>query len=195
MSVKTVKEGVWRNGSFYRHLDAEKIRAELDPYRTGLGRSLVPRDVLNWAKEHPESETYKRFEWDDTKAADNYRMQQASQLICTVYMVEKPVVPPQVVTTITVETPKQPEITLDGPVRWLVPCGKQGHQFEYSTIEEIANDTEACDYLLTSALRRLKALKETYEMYSRGIAYYRNVVPFLDDAIVELEKHQGRKES
>jgi hypothetical protein len=31
---------------------------------------IKPHRVVEWAREHPESELYKHIEWDDTKAAD-----------------------------------------------------------------------------------------------------------------------------
>lgn len=38
-------------------------------------------DLVDWAKRHPDSALYKAFEWDDTIAAQQYRLQQAAQLI------------------------------------------------------------------------------------------------------------------
>lgn len=42
---------------------------------------IKPKTVVEWAKDHPESELHGRIEWDDAKAADAYRINQARQLI------------------------------------------------------------------------------------------------------------------
>lgn len=42
---------------------------------------IKPQVVVAWAREHPESETYKHIEWDDSKAAEQYRLDQARRLI------------------------------------------------------------------------------------------------------------------
>lgn len=42
---------------------------------------IKPRVVVDWARENPSSELHGRFEWDDAKAAEKYRVDQARQLI------------------------------------------------------------------------------------------------------------------
>ncbi len=60
------------------------IETELNNLFDGEG-FLKPRIVVDWAREHPESEIFKKLEWDDTKAADKYRLDQA-RLLITVYI-------------------------------------------------------------------------------------------------------------
>ena len=45
---------------------------------------LNPRTVVAWAAAHPDSALYSKFEWDDTKAAAEYRLWQARELIVDV---------------------------------------------------------------------------------------------------------------
>lgn len=42
---------------------------------------IKPRAVVEWARANPESETHKHIEWDNGKAAEAYRVDQARRLI------------------------------------------------------------------------------------------------------------------
>lgn len=59
------------------------------------GNALNPRAVVAWAREHTESALHRAFEWNDTKAADGYRLEQARAFIRLVVTV--PAKAPQVV--------------------------------------------------------------------------------------------------
>lgn len=56
------------------------IRDELAAIKGG-SPVLRAEDVVEWAKQNPDSEIYKSLEWDDAKAADQYRIWQARRLI------------------------------------------------------------------------------------------------------------------
>lgn len=42
---------------------------------------LHAEDVVSWARQHPRSALHRKFEWDDKKAALEYRIWQARRLI------------------------------------------------------------------------------------------------------------------
>ena len=42
---------------------------------------IKPRTVVEWARENKDSEVYKHLEWDDAKAAEAHRIDQARRLI------------------------------------------------------------------------------------------------------------------
>lgn len=42
---------------------------------------LHPAEVVEWAGGHPKSALYSKFEWDDSRAGREWRLQQARQLI------------------------------------------------------------------------------------------------------------------
>ena len=42
---------------------------------------IKPHRVVDWARENPKSALHKNFEWDDAKAAEAFRVQQARRLI------------------------------------------------------------------------------------------------------------------
>ena len=48
---------------------------------------LSPKQVVEWARSHPNSVLYKRFEWDNSKAAAQYRLWQARELITSVEVI------------------------------------------------------------------------------------------------------------
>lgn len=70
---------VWSYKQF--KADAEKVYSDIEniPEKT-------PQNVVDYAAEHPDSELYKCFTWDDTKAANEFRKQEARQVMrCLVY--------------------------------------------------------------------------------------------------------------
>lgn len=56
------------------------IEAELLALTTEDG-FIQPRAAMNWARNNPESELHGQLEWDDSKAADEYRLHQVRRLI------------------------------------------------------------------------------------------------------------------
>ncbi len=71
--------------------DAQKCYDEVQT----LGESYTPRDVLELARD-PKTELHKCFDWDDTSAAEKWRIQQARQVcISFVVRVEKSVEEPK----------------------------------------------------------------------------------------------------
>ena len=75
MTKKTVPmQFAWKDApSCFHKADAQKCGEE-------MGDSPTPESVLEKAKD-PNSELHKCFEWDDTKAAEKYRLVQARQMI------------------------------------------------------------------------------------------------------------------
>jgi len=65
-----------------------KIRNELVRLATEHGGELRPKAVVEAARPDT-SPLHNSFEWDDSEAAEKYRLHQARQLITTVYVVEQ----------------------------------------------------------------------------------------------------------
>ena len=55
--------------------DAEKVHSELETIGT-----KSPQNIVDYAEAHPDSELYKCFTWDDSKAANEWRKQEARQV-------------------------------------------------------------------------------------------------------------------
>lgn len=47
----------------------------------GKKELLTAEEVVAWASKHPKSKLHKQFEWDDGKAAQEYRLWQARRVI------------------------------------------------------------------------------------------------------------------
>ena len=77
------------------HPEAKEVGAHLDMLRQRLNGELQPADVVADAK-NPNSPLHSFFEWSDTKAAHEHRLQQARGLIRSVVAIyvreEKPAV-------------------------------------------------------------------------------------------------------
>lgn len=57
------------------------IRTELLNLQTQSGGLLHAEKVVSWAKNNPKSDLHGSFEWNNDKAADEYRIWQARRLI------------------------------------------------------------------------------------------------------------------
>lgn len=66
----------WKIPGLYK-ADAAKVYTELQT----LGDNFTPEEILDLARD-PNLELHKCFEWDNAKAAEKYRLQQARQLVC-----------------------------------------------------------------------------------------------------------------
>ena len=67
----------WKSGFGLFHADAQKVANEI----AEIGESATPREILEKGRD-PKTELHKCFEWDDTVAAEKYRIQQARQIVC-----------------------------------------------------------------------------------------------------------------
>lgn len=74
MTTKTWKTGF---ASLYKGVDAEKVASEIE----AIGESVTPAEILDRARDK-STELHKCFEWDDTVAAERFRLQQARQIVC-----------------------------------------------------------------------------------------------------------------
>lgn len=68
---------VWKFDGLYKG-DAEKCFSEIQ----SIGESASPQQILEKARDST-TELHKCFEWDDTVAAEKYRLQQARQIVCS----------------------------------------------------------------------------------------------------------------
>lgn len=65
--------------------DANIVGKELE--ELGDVEELSNKKVLEYATNHPESELYKCFEWDNEKASNNWRLRQATNILCSISIV------------------------------------------------------------------------------------------------------------
>ena len=120
--------------------DAEKVDEEIKSINGG---KATPEEVLDYAEKHPESELYKCFQWDDTKAAREYRLHQARKVIMLLVRVpaekEKPAI-------------REYQIT--------------SQKNTYQPTREFLVNQDEYELLLKRALRELQAFREKYKTLS-----------------------------
>ena len=102
--------------------------------------SIDPEIVVEWAREHPESALHGRFIWDDTKAAHQYRLVQARNIITEVEIVHS-----------------------DGKVRQVyVSPYDQRKKGGYVALVDVMSDQEKRQRFLVQALLEYQRLGEKY---------------------------------
>lgn len=72
----------WKSGARIA-ADAQKVADEL----TALGNEVRPEAVVELAR-NEGTELHRCFEWDDTVAAERYRVHQARQVLCSLVIKE-----------------------------------------------------------------------------------------------------------
>jgi hypothetical protein len=77
--LQTVNNYAWKLASLAKGIDVQDAVTELDRIKSIYG-SLTPENVLN-ASRLETAVLYKLFNWDDAKAAEHYRLQQARTIL------------------------------------------------------------------------------------------------------------------
>lgn len=75
-----MREYSWKNMGF--SADAQLVGEELEKLEI-LGE-VTTDTLLSYARNNPESETYKCFEWDDSIAGEKYRRYQATHVLTSI---------------------------------------------------------------------------------------------------------------
>ena len=135
--------------------DPEKCYAEF----IGLGDSVTPRELLDYAK-NPETELHKCFDWNDTTAAEKWRIHQARQVCCSF--------------VVRYETKEQEEITFR-----LVQHDRE--EMAYKPVTTTVRNQDAYARLLTNAKAELISFKNRYQK----IVELQNVIDEIDLLIQE----------
>lgn len=125
----------------------EKVREELEQLRLNNGGELVaPSAVVEFAKRNKRSALHKEFEWNNTKAAQQYRLEQARHLI-RLYV--------NVVPTENGDIPARMYVSLVSDRR------KTGGG--YRTLQSVMTNDELRHELLQQALDELQRVRRKYQ--------------------------------
>ena len=132
----------WKQGiGFFNKADAQKVAEELYAMCDSLD-SITSQEIVDRAKDE-STELHKCFTWEDTKAANLWRLQEAGQIVRTLVIVEP-------------ELPKErPEIRV---------FYKSGSSPGYKPTEIIIKQEDEYKALLTRAWSELRAFKAKYSM-------------------------------
>lgn len=126
----------WRSGPCVFKADAQKVADEI----SSIGLSVKPEEIVDKARDE-NTELHKCFEWDDTKAAEKYRVYQARQIVCHLIVKE-----------VNNEPQKQ-------EVRFFY---KTDSQEGYKPTSYIIQNKDEYHKLLDRALTELKAFQRKY---------------------------------
>jgi hypothetical protein len=137
----------WKPGSRVK-INAKVAGAELERLRTLRNGRLTPGDVLDAAKAK-SSPLHKAFEWDDSEAAQKYRLEQASYLIRSIEIV-------------VVAAKGKPQST---NVRAFVNV-RRDHDRSYTSIGHAMSDTDLREQIVAQAWKELQDWRARYEKLS-----------------------------
>lgn len=146
----------WRPGFSYK-ADPEQVGLEIERLIEENGQKLEASTVVS-AAENPTSPMHNLFEWDDTKAAEEHRLQQARTLLRSIHVTITTPKGQDIVTNLVVSTEK------DGPRRR-----------QYSTTEYALNDPELRAEVLGQALRELASFRRKYAELSELVHVFRAI--------------------
>lgn len=123
----------------------KSVATELEIIRKKNKGILRPAEVVAFASD-PQTALHKHFEWRDTRAAEEYRLEQARQVIrCTVRVVDKDLAPIRVYVSLEVDR-------------------RAGDS--YRTLEDVMNDDVLRGRLLAQALREAESWRQRYERFA-----------------------------
>lgn len=123
----------------YKNIDAQQVGNEIE----SLGESIEPKQLVDYAREHKDSELHKTMEWNDTEAAEKYRLYQARQVLTSLIIVQD-----------SAEKAEQP--------RSEVRVFQKPYKEKYQHIETIVKNEDSYQNLLKKARMELAAFKVKY---------------------------------
>lgn len=167
---------------------AVKIRQELDRIAQLEGGKISPKIIVEAARDK-SSILHSQFTWDDTEAAEQYRLAQAGQLIRTVnYTLTRVSVSPKLLDLTMSRLPDVPKSSVlamldTGPV--VSPSINRGPgQSSYVPRSVAMADPIMGDSLLKDALRDLNSCRRKYSQLQK----LARVWSALDDVMAEEER-------
>ena len=157
--------GEWIPQSGFRYkADANKVALEMESIGySNTTDEFNTQDMVDYARNNPQSELHKLFEWNDTVAAEAYRNRQAQDIIRFLK-----------ITVVNDETQtKQPTF-----IRYYVSTGK--HDGTYKKTETVFKNASEADKVLEHMKRDAENFINRYKIYS-------NLNSNLSSAIIALQ--------
>jgi hypothetical protein len=166
----------WKPGfGLYSKYDAQKIGEELSAIPV-----LKPKAVVDFAETHKTSELYQCFEWNNEKAGQLWREQQASDIIRLI-VIKKAVNENGEKKTITIRAFENVKSETSGSV-YIHTC-------------VALKDPVYKEHILESIRRGIRELSEKGEHYSSLINDYAAYQEGLDSVLQAIEKPSKNKRS
>ena len=137
----------WQTGIF-KGADAEKCYAEI----TSIGDEVTPEQVVEKGK-NPDSELHKCFTWDDTEAAEMWRMREAREVMRQLIVISRP--------------DKEDETEEKNAVQFRLLMKNETHRGSgYKQTIIMFQDADEYQKLLDQAWAELRTFKNKYSMLS-----------------------------
>jgi len=131
-------------------------------------KRLDPEEMVEWARRHPQSKLHGEFNWNDSRAAQLYRIEQARRLI-QVY--------------IEVVVPDRP------PVRaWVSLPEDRGTSGGYRRMRDVMANAVQREHLLADAYREMELFKSRYA----NLDALANVFRAIDAALRRRQRRGGK---
>lgn len=154
----------FRDSSRYKQLNCKSIVDELNEVYS-ITNSIEAQDVVDYARVHTNSEFHKGLEWNDDKAANEYRKNQVHQIISDIIIVQ---------TTDNAE----PIFTNDNSRSYVIQAYSHIDSVSgYLPTISIMQTTDTRDELIQKALRELNYWKEKY----KNLVEFDNIVNAIDN--------------
>lgn len=147
-------------------------RKELELIRTKHKGLLRPHDVVKFARD-PKTALHKKFTWDDSKAAEEYRLWEARSLIRVAVIVE--------------------ENTTESVRAYVSITDSRGKEGGYRAVAEVMDDKALRARMLQDALDDLNFFRDKYNVI-RKISDINPVFIAIDEVLPkEVKKVAKRK--
>jgi hypothetical protein len=148
----------WKMESLAKQVDVNKVVDEMEKIKDLYG-SLKPENIVQYAATN-ESVLSKLFEWDDTKAAYNYRLQQARIILNNIEV----------------------KIVSDGEEKEVpvYEITKRKGGLEYTNIEAMTSNE--AEQVRKNTIQQLNQLKKKLEIYNN----FKSVIKHINEALTEL---------
>lgn len=137
----------WREGSRWRG-KAQEIGERIEHIRIAAGGTITPHDVVEEAR-HEASPLHPVFEWDDVKAANEYRVTQARELVADVMVVYA----------------EEVEGAPRDPVRAFASVAHNGNATAYTGTLDAMRSPEMRASVLAQAKKELEGWRRRYRHY------------------------------
>lgn len=138
-----MREYSWKHtGTSFMKADAQLVGEELE--KLEFAGELIADEVLKFARNNPDSELYKCFEWDDSIAGEKYRKMQSSGILSSISVTIK-------------EEPKETQRVYVSVKTSLDNTRK------FKNIKEVVKNDEEYQQLIDRAKKSFVRCKEEYE--------------------------------
>ena len=143
-------------------VDAQIAGETIEALKSELGKDYIEAEDLLNASRAENAPLHSCFEWDDTIAAEKYRLNQAGDIIRNI-------------TVKIIDASEKPQV-----VRALVNVSPQNEKGKYVSIQTAMVKGEYRDQVLKNALIELQNFKHKYQSYSELATIFKAIDEFAD---------------